>query len=122
VTSSKVWFITGASRGFGRVWTDAALRRGDQVAATARKLESIADLQEKYGDNVLTLELEVTNHAQVKAAVEQAYAHFGRSVASRKGTVASRFFCPTDTNISAAVILLTNAWVNVLTELKERQA
>jgi len=34
----KIWFITGASRGFGRIWAEAALRRGDKVAATARKL------------------------------------------------------------------------------------
>jgi len=74
----KVWFITGASRGFGRVWADAALKRGDKVAATARKLESIADLKEKYGDNVLTLALDVTNAEQAKATVEQAHAHFGR--------------------------------------------
>ena len=53
----KVWFITGASRGFGRIWADAALRRGDKVVATARKLASIEDLKEKYGDNVLTLGL-----------------------------------------------------------------
>jgi NADP-dependent 3-hydroxy acid dehydrogenase YdfG len=78
VTSPKVWFITGASRGFGRVWADAALKRGDKVAATARKLESIADLKEKYGENVLTLELDVTQPEQAKTAVEQAYAHFGR--------------------------------------------
>ena len=77
-TSPKVWFITGASRGFGRVWTEAALKRGDKVAATARKLESIADLREKYGENVLPLELDVTKPEQAKAAVEQAYAHFGR--------------------------------------------
>jgi NADP-dependent 3-hydroxy acid dehydrogenase YdfG len=76
--NSKVWFITGASRGFGRVWADAALKRGDKVAATARKLESIADLEEKYGENVLTLELDVTNHEQVKSVVEKAHAHFGR--------------------------------------------
>jgi len=76
--NSKVWFITGASRGFGRVWADAALKRGDKVAATARKLESIAELKEKYGENVLTLELDVTKPGQVKTAVEQAYAHFGR--------------------------------------------
>jgi NADP-dependent 3-hydroxy acid dehydrogenase YdfG len=74
----KVWFITGASRGFGRVWTEAALKRGDKVAATARKLESIADFKDKYGENVLTLELDVTNADQVKIAVEQAHAHFGR--------------------------------------------
>jgi len=76
--SNKVWFITGTSRGFGRVWADAALKRGDKVAATARNLASIADLQDKYGENVLTLELDVTNPEQVKTTVEQAYAHFGR--------------------------------------------
>src|SRR5882757_11113278 len=76
--TNKIWFITGASRGFGRVWADAALKRGDKVAATARKLSSIADLTEKYGTNVLTLELDVTRPDQVKAAVAQAYAHFGR--------------------------------------------
>jgi len=74
----KVWFITGSSRGFGKVWTEAALKRGDKVAATARQLASIADLNEKYGANVLTLELDVTNTEQVKAVVEQAHAHFGR--------------------------------------------
>jgi len=75
---NKVWFITGASRGFGRVWADAALKRGDKVAATARRLESIADLKEKYGENVLILALDVTKPQQVKEAVEQAYNHFGR--------------------------------------------
>jgi len=77
-TSDKVWFITGASRGFGSVWADAALKRGDKVAATARNLASIAHLKEKYGENVLTLELDVTKPDQVKAAVEQAHKHFGR--------------------------------------------
>ena len=48
------------------------------MAATARKLSSIAALKEKYGANVLTLELDVTNNEQVKAAVTQAYNHFGR--------------------------------------------
>jgi NADP-dependent 3-hydroxy acid dehydrogenase YdfG len=76
--NSKVWFITGSSRGFGRVWTEAALKRGDKVAATARKLSSIAELKDKYGENVLTLELDVTQPDQVKTAIEQAYAHFGR--------------------------------------------
>jgi NADP-dependent 3-hydroxy acid dehydrogenase YdfG len=75
---NKVWFITGSSRGFGRVWTEAALKRGDKVAATARNLASIADLKEQFGENVLTLELDVTRPEQVKAAVEQAHAHFGR--------------------------------------------
>lgn len=77
-STGKVWFITGASRGFGRVWAEAALKRGDKVAATARKLSGIAKLKEQYGSNVLTLELDVTNTEQVKTAVAQAHAHFGR--------------------------------------------
>lgn len=77
-TQEKVWFITGASRGFGRVWTEAALQRGDKVAATARKPESIAHLKERYGANVLTLALDVTDTRQVAEAVRTAHAHFGR--------------------------------------------
>ncbi|MGN7990129.1 SDR family NAD(P)-dependent oxidoreductase [Pedobacter sp. 22226] len=77
-TAHKVWFITGTSRGFGRVWTTAALERGDKVAATARNLSSIADLQEKYKENILTLELDVTNHDQVEKAVKRAHEHFGK--------------------------------------------
>ncbi|UJF32235.1 SDR family NAD(P)-dependent oxidoreductase [Paenibacillus hexagrammi] len=50
---NKVWFITGASRGLGRIWAEAALSRGDKVAATARTPESIADLKERFGDAVL---------------------------------------------------------------------
>lgn len=76
--AGKIWFITGTSRGFGRVWTEAALERGDKVVATARKLASIDDLNTKYGENVLTLEMDVTNEEQVKAAVAKAHAHFGR--------------------------------------------
>ena len=75
---NKVWFITGASRGFGRIWAEAALKRGDKVAATARKVESISDLQDKYGEQVLTLKLDVTNADEVKSAVTRAHAHFGR--------------------------------------------
>lgn len=76
--TEKVWFITGSSRGFGRVWTEAALKRGDKVAATARNVESIADLKKKFGNNVLTLELDVTKPAQAQSAVEAAHAHFGK--------------------------------------------
>lgn len=75
---NRIWFITGASRGFGRVWTEAALKRGDKVVATARKLESISSLNEKYGDNVLTLELDVTKEDQVKDAIKKAHEHFGK--------------------------------------------
>ena len=73
----KTWFITGASRGFGRIWAEAALKRGDQVTATARKLADVADLRERFGDAVLPLALDVTNSEQVRRVVQQAYEHFG---------------------------------------------
>ena len=76
--SSKVWFITGASRGFGRIWAEAALKRGDKVAATARKLEDIADLKNRFGEAVLPLALDVTDSEQVPQVVQQAFKHFGR--------------------------------------------
>jgi NADP-dependent 3-hydroxy acid dehydrogenase YdfG len=75
---SKVWFLTGASRGFGRIWAEAALERGDKVAATARNIDSLAGLKEKYGENVLPLELDVTKPGQAATAVARAHAHFGR--------------------------------------------
>ncbi|MFK0375965.1 SDR family NAD(P)-dependent oxidoreductase [Pandoraea sp. NPDC090278] len=75
--SEKVWFITGASRGFGRVWAEAALRRGDKVAATARSLADIEDLG-IYGDAVLLLPLDVTDGDAVFETIQRAHAHFGR--------------------------------------------
>jgi NAD(P)-dependent dehydrogenase (short-subunit alcohol dehydrogenase family) len=74
----KTWFITGASRGFGRIWAEAALSRGDKVAATARKSADVADLTERFGEAVLPLALDVTNAKQVRQTVAQAHRHFGR--------------------------------------------
>lgn len=74
----KTWFITGASRGFGRVWTEAALTRGDRVAAAVRDVASIADLTKRFGDNILPLALDVTDTEQARQAVAQAHQHFGR--------------------------------------------
>ena len=74
----KTWFITGASRGFGRIWAEAALKRGDRVTATGRKLADVADLKERFGDAVLPLVLDVTDSEQVPQLVQQAYKHFGR--------------------------------------------
>jgi NADP-dependent 3-hydroxy acid dehydrogenase YdfG len=60
------------------VWADAALTRGDKVAATARVVTGVSDLVERYGDAVLPLTLDVTDVDQVKNAVAQAHAHFGK--------------------------------------------
>ncbi|GHG14556.1 MULTISPECIES: SDR family oxidoreductase [Amycolatopsis] len=75
---SRVWFITGTSRGFGRVWAEAALGRGDQVAATARNTGALADLVDRYGEDVLPIALDVTDKSAVEQAVKTAHAHFGR--------------------------------------------
>lgn len=74
---SKTWFITGSSSGFGRIWAEAALERGDRVAATARSLSAIDDYEERYGDRVLVLELDVTDRAAAFSAVQHAARHFG---------------------------------------------
>jgi NAD(P)-dependent dehydrogenase (short-subunit alcohol dehydrogenase family) len=76
--SEKIWFMTGTSRGFGREWAVAALDRGDKVAATARNVDSLKDLAERYGDALLTLELDVTDRAADFEAVKTAHDHFGR--------------------------------------------
>ncbi len=75
---TKTWFITGASRGLGRIWAEAALSRGDKVAATARTLDGVAGLSERFGDSVLPLALDVTDAEQVQQVVAQAHAHFGQ--------------------------------------------
>ncbi len=76
--TDKVWFITGTSRGFGREWAVAALERGDKVAATARDLATLDDLEARYGQALLPIRLDVTDRDADVAAVRQAHEHFGR--------------------------------------------
>ena len=75
--TSKTWFITGTSRGFGREWAEAALERGDRVAATARNVDSLDDLVHKHGDAILPIALDVDDRAADFAAVQRAHDHFG---------------------------------------------
>ena len=76
--ATKVWFITGTSKGFGRIWAEAALARGDQVVATARDVKTLAPLVERYRDRTLALPLDVTDRAAVFKTVAQAKERFGR--------------------------------------------
>ncbi|NEK60028.1 SDR family oxidoreductase [Geodermatophilus sabuli] len=75
---AKTWFITGASRGFGKEWAIAALERGDTVAATARDPQALDDLVQQFGDEVLPLRLDVGDRDAVFAAVADAHDRFGR--------------------------------------------
>jgi len=74
---SKTIFITGASRGFGKIWAEAFLKRGDKVIATARNLDALNDLVEQYGANILPIKLDVNERAADFAAITKAKAHFG---------------------------------------------
>jgi NAD(P)-dependent dehydrogenase (short-subunit alcohol dehydrogenase family) len=74
----RVWFVTGASSGFGRAIAEAALERGERVVATARDTERVADLRERHSDRVVAVPLDVTDARQASAAVEAGVAAFGR--------------------------------------------
>ena len=65
----KRWFITGASSGFGRLMTEYLLSAGARVVATARKLESIEELNNLYPGNVTLLQLDVTDQRSIDKAV-----------------------------------------------------
>ncbi|GAA2519934.1 SDR family NAD(P)-dependent oxidoreductase [Winogradskya humida] len=74
----RTWFITGGTPGgFGVAFADAALDRGDRVALTTRKPDQLADWAAPHGDRVLLLPADVTDAAQVSAAVAKTEATFG---------------------------------------------
>lgn len=75
---SRTWFITGSSTGFGRLLAEEVLKAGENVVATARKVEQVADLEQKYPAQALALPLDVTKQEQVDGAVAQTLERFGR--------------------------------------------
>lgn len=77
-TEGRVWFVTGASRGLGRAFTEAALAAGDRVAAAARSGDALDALAAAHPGRVLPLTLDVTDRDAVFAAVGQAVDAFDR--------------------------------------------
>jgi NAD(P)-dependent dehydrogenase (short-subunit alcohol dehydrogenase family) len=75
---TKVWFITGSSRGLGRSLTEAVLAAGDKVAATARNTDILADLVAEYSEQIYPVQLDVTDYTQVHKAIADTVAHFGK--------------------------------------------
>ncbi len=75
--SSRTWFITGASTGFGRLLAEALLKRGEQVAATARNKAHIDDLAQQYPGRAQAFALDVTQPEQIVATAAQAIEAFG---------------------------------------------
>jgi NAD(P)-dependent dehydrogenase (short-subunit alcohol dehydrogenase family) len=121
---SAVWFVTGSSRGLGRALVEVALEAGDRVAATARHPERLQDLVDTYGEAVLPLQLDVTDHDQAARRVAQAKEAFGgidvvvnnagySDIASFEDTTIDAFRTQVETNLYG-VVNVTKAAVPVL--------
>jgi NAD(P)-dependent dehydrogenase (short-subunit alcohol dehydrogenase family) len=78
VLPTKTWFITGAGSGFDRRLTAGALARGDRVAATNRQPERLADLADRYGEQLWTAALDVTDTSAIRRVVGDAFDRHGR--------------------------------------------
>src|SRR5256885_1304324 len=126
---SKVWLITGASRGLGRSFTQEVLKAGHRVVATARNVDSLAEIASEFGKSVRTVPLDVTNEAQAKNAVEAAIETFGcvdvllnnagyGNVYPVEDTSLADFRAQIETNLFG-VIIMTKA---VLPHFRERAA
>lgn len=75
---SKVWLITGTSRGLGRAIAEAVLKNGDRLVATARHMDTLDDFVQTFGDQVVPVALNVTDADAAERAVSFAVQHFGR--------------------------------------------
>ena len=113
---SQVFLITGSSRGLGRAFAEAALGAGHQVTATARNVRDLSELEQKYGSQVLPLELDVTDEAQADEAIQKTIRTFGKldilvnnagygNVAPIEDTSLGEFRAQIETNLFGVIIL-----------------
>jgi NAD(P)-dependent dehydrogenase (short-subunit alcohol dehydrogenase family) len=113
---SKVWFITGTSRGLGRALVEAALAAGEQVAASARDVATLDELHRTWGKQLLPLALDVTSQSQANNAIERTFATFGRidvlvnnagygNVAPIEDTTVEEFRAQIETNLFGTIIV-----------------
>ena len=128
-TESKVWLITGSSRGLGRAFARAALDAGHRVVATARNPLQLSDLVSNYGDRVRALALDVTSELQARHVIDTAIETFGGldvlvnnagygNVCPVEDTSLADFRAQIETNLFG-VIIMTKA---VLPFFRERRA
>lgn len=110
-TQPRTWFITGASRGLGRAFTEAALAAGDQVAAVSRTVR-----EDDVRDGLLQIVADVRDPASVQAAVDRAVETFGRLdiVLNNAGTMSFGFveeFTPAQVRAQLETNFFGAAWV-----------
>jgi NAD(P)-dependent dehydrogenase (short-subunit alcohol dehydrogenase family) len=123
---SKVWLITGSSRGLGRALAEAVLAAGHELVATARNPAQLADLVEHYGDQVRTVAHDVTDDRAADNAIQTAVNAFGRldvlvnnagygNVSSIEDTSLADFRAQIETNLFG-VITVTKAAISLMRE------
>ncbi|OSQ39377.1 SDR family oxidoreductase [Thalassospira mesophila] len=71
---TRTWFITGTSSGLGLEMTKILLQHGDTVIATVRKADALSHLAAQYGKQLCVMQLDVTDTAQVRDVIDQAFA------------------------------------------------
>lgn len=115
-TSTKVWLITGSSRGIGKALTLAVLKKGDHVIATARNENDLLFLQQTYPDSVTTMKLDVTDEENALKVVSAIIQEYGRidvlvnnagygNINSIEETSLADFRAQVETNLFGTVIL-----------------
>src|SRR5246127_3168939 len=113
---AQVWLVTGSSRGLGRAIVEAGLLAGNKVLATARDIESLRELSERYGDQVKLFELDVTDESSAAGGVKTAIHAFGSldvvinnagygNLSSVEDTPMSDFRAQIETNLCETIIV-----------------
>src|SRR5437588_851013 len=128
---AQIWLVTGGSRGLGRAIVEAGLAAGNKVLATARDIKSLADLSERYGDQVKLFAMDVTDEAAAANAVMAAVDVFGSldvvinnagygNLSSVEDTPLSEFRAQIETNLFGTIIV-TKAALRYFREKKAGQ-
>jgi NAD(P)-dependent dehydrogenase (short-subunit alcohol dehydrogenase family) len=126
MSQSKVWLITGCSRGLGHAFAKAVLDAGHKLVATARDPAAISQFQNRYGGQVRVVALDVTDPSAAEGAIKMAVETFGRldvlvnnagygNIAPAEETTLDDFRHQIETNLFG-VIYLTKAALPVMRE------